>query len=102
VAARRFDPARLPPAASTQLAAGQVSNLHAVYGGIGSRWLVIACAAGAGKSGAAVLLVLAAVRYRGQLADDDRPKVPASVLFTAQGWDPVSEPVEDWLPGQMC
>jgi hypothetical protein len=102
VEARRFDPLPgLPPAGITQLAEGKVSDLHAVYGGIGSGRLVIAGAPGAGKSGAAVLLLLAAVRYREQMADKDRPTVPVPVLFTAQGWDPVNEPLRDWLAGQM-
>ena len=76
---------------------GDIRDLHSLYGGLGSGRLVIAGAPGAGKSGAAVLLVLAALRHREQVADTERPRVPVPVLFTAQDWDPVSQRVQDWL-----
>ena len=59
--------------------------------------LVIAGAPGAGKSGAAVLLILAALAHREQVAEADRPGVPVPGMFTLHGWDPVSQPVQDWL-----
>jgi hypothetical protein len=59
VGSRRFEPLPgLAPAGETLLAAGQITDLHAVYGGLGSGRLVITGAPGSGKSGAAVLLVL--------------------------------------------
>ncbi len=95
---QRFAPLPgLALAGEAQLASGQVSDLHAVYGGLGSGRLVIAGAAGSGKSGAAVLLVLAALKHREQLSSQDRPKVPVPVLFTVQDWDPRRQPVADWL-----
>lgn len=99
-AARRFDPLPgLPPITSVESGTGQISELHALYGGLGSGRLVIAGAPGAGKTGAAVLLVLAALRCREQAASEaDRQKIPVPVLLTARDWH---EPAGDWLAGQM-
>lgn len=88
-------------ARETRLAAGQITDLHAVYGGLGSGRLVIAGAAGSGKSGAAVLLVLAALKHREQVTEQDRPRVPVPVLFTVQDWDPRCQPVRDWLAQRL-
>ena len=49
-----------------QLRKGGLRDLHAVYGGLGSGRMVIVGAPGSGKSGAAVLLILAALGYREQ------------------------------------
>ena len=80
-----------------QLAAGQLDDLHAVYGGLRSGRLVIAGPPGAGKSSAAVLLVLAALKHRDRVSAEDRAKVPVPVLFTAQDWDPRRQHLEGWL-----
>jgi hypothetical protein len=99
---RRFAP--LPGLTATgeaQLAAGQIGDLHAVYGGLGSGRLVVAGAPGSGKTGAAVLLVLAALRHRDRVGAEDRVKVPVTVLVTAQDWDPRRQPVREWLTGRL-
>ncbi len=102
VGSRRFEPLPgLAPAGETQLATGQISDLHAVYGGLGSGRLVIAGAPGSGKTGAAVMLVLAALKYRDQVSAEDRPKVPVPLLFTAQGWEPSRQPVSAWLTARL-
>ena len=94
----RFPPLPgLPAVASQRLRAGQISDLHAVYGGLGSGRLLIAGAPGSGKSGAAVLLVLAAIKHREQVPDEVRPQVPVPVIFTMDGWDPNEQRVQDWL-----
>jgi hypothetical protein len=96
--ARRFGP--LPGTTlvtAAQLAKGDISDLHRLYAGLGSGRLVIAGAPGSGKSGAAVLLILAALAHREQVADADRPRVPVPVMFTLHGWDPIAQPVQDWL-----
>ena len=67
---------------------GRLEDLHAVYGGLGSGRLVIIGGPGSGKSGAAVLLVLAALKHRAQMPEPDRQLVPVPVLFTLHGWDP--------------
>ena len=97
-AARRFGP--LPGmtlVTAAQLAKGNISDLHRLYAGLGSGRLVIAGAPGSGKSGAAVLLILAALAHREQVPETDRPRVPVPVMFTMHGWDPIARPVQDWL-----
>ena len=97
-AARRFGPlSGMTLVTETQLAKGDIGQLHRLYGGLGSGRLVISGAPGSGKSGAAVLLILAALAYREQMAEADRPGVPVPVMFTLHGWDPVAQPVQDWL-----
>ena len=76
-------------------------ELHAVYGGLGSGRLVIVGAPGSGKSGAAVLLVLAALKHREQVPEKDRPRVPVPVMFTMHGWDPNTQRVQDWLAARL-
>ena len=99
---RRFPPlAGLTPIREAQLAAGQIDDLHAVYGGLRSGRLVIAGAPGSGKSSAAVLLVLTALRYRDRVRAGDRVKVPVPVLLTVQDWDPRREPLREWLIGRL-
>ena len=58
---------------------------------------MIAGPPGAGKSSAAVLLVLAALKHRDRVSAEDRAKVPVPVLFTAQDWDPRRQHLEEWL-----
>jgi hypothetical protein len=110
VGSQRFAPLpRLAPTSEAQLAEGQIADLHAVYGGLGSGRLVVAGPWGAGKSAAGVLLVLAALDYReklskdGRVSKDELAKVPVPVLFTGPGqdWDPRRQPVSDWLTGRM-
>jgi hypothetical protein len=101
-ASHRFAP--LPGLAQTSeadLTAGQIGELPKVYGGLGSGRLVIAGPPGAGKTGAAVLLVLAALQYREQVPVPERAKVPVPVLFTAHDWDPRRQPVGSWLTGRL-
>jgi hypothetical protein len=100
VAARRFDPLPgLPAVQDVAAGTGQISGLHALYGGLGSGRLVIAGPPGAGKSGAAVLLILAALQYREQsISETDRHSIPVPVLLTASDW---KEPVADWLAAQL-
>jgi hypothetical protein len=99
---RRFDPLPgLGRVGESQLAEGMLSDLHAVYGGLGSGRLVIAGAAGSGKSGAAVLLVLAALRHREEVQADKRARVPVPLLFTVQDWDPIRQRLAGWIVAQL-
>jgi hypothetical protein len=102
VASRRFEPLPgVPSVDEAQLADGQIEDLHAVYAGLRSGRLVIAGPAGSGKSGAAVLLLLAALRHREQVGDADRPRVPVPLLFTTYDWDPATKQIGEWLAEQL-
>jgi hypothetical protein len=63
--------------------------------------MMIVGAPGAGKSGAAVLLVLAALRHRDSVPHTERAEVPVPVLFTPHDWNPKTQPVRDWLVSQL-
>ncbi|MGH3900029.1 MAG: hypothetical protein ACRDTA_17675 [Pseudonocardiaceae bacterium] len=84
------------------LAGGQRSQLFAVYGGIASGRVVVVGAPGAGKSGAAILLLLDALAHRDRIDDTQRARVPVPVLFTVHGWDPASCSVQDWLSARLA
>jgi hypothetical protein len=102
VGSARFAPLPgLEAVRATALRAGGLDDLHAVYGGLGSGRLVIVGAPGSGKSGAAVLLLLAALRYRDELPEVSRPQVPVPVIFTLHGWDPAAQRAEDWLAARL-
>ena len=102
VASTRFAPLPgLTAAREQRLQEGQVSELHEVYGGLGSGRLIIVGAPGAGKSSAAVLLILAALRYRRSLPEDARSEVPVPVMFTLHGWDPGTQRAPDWLAERL-
>jgi hypothetical protein len=102
VEARQLPP--LPgvsPTSPRQLRGGGLRDLHAVYGGLGSGRLVIIGEPGSGKTGAAVLLVLAALEHRQQVPSPERQLVPVPVIFTLHGWDPNTERVADWLAARL-
>lgn len=82
-----------------QLSGGSLGELHSVYGGLDSGRIVIHGAPGAGKSGAAILLLLDALKHRsGIRTSEERSMVPVPVLVTVHGWNP-SEILSftDWL-----
>lgn len=81
-------------------AGGGRTELFAVYAGIDSGRIVVVGAPGAGKSGAAVLLVLDALTHREGVDDAARAQVP--VLFTAHGWDPHTRSAQDWLSARLA
>lgn len=102
VGSKRFEPLPgLQEMSLQHLQVGDIHDLHAVYGGLGSGRLVIAGAPGSGKSGAAVLLVLAALRYREHAPENERAKLPVPVIFTLNGWDPEGEQFQDWLIARL-
>ena len=102
VASTRFAPLPgLAAAGERRLQAGQVSELYEVYGGLGSGRLVIAGGPGSGKSSAAVLLILAALRHRRSVPAQARPGVPVPVMFTLHGWDPSTHRVRDWMAERL-
>ncbi|WP_158226861.1 NACHT domain-containing protein [Amycolatopsis vastitatis] len=82
-----------------QLREGTHRTLHRVYGGLASGRLILAGGAGSGKTSAAVLLLLDALRYREQSVN--RAAIPVPVLFTLQDWDPTTTPLQEWLTTKL-
>jgi hypothetical protein len=102
VASTRFAPLPGVAAAGEQrLQEGRVSELHEVYGGLGSGRLMIVGGPGSGKSSAAVLLILAALHHRRSVSGKVRPAVPVPVVFTLHGWDPRAQQARDWLAERL-
>jgi hypothetical protein len=101
-AGRQFPPLPgLSLVGKRQLRGGNLQDLHALYGGLGSGRIVIAGPPGSGKSSAAILLLLAALKHREQVPADDRALVPVPVIFTMHGWDPATQRVEPWLADRL-
>jgi hypothetical protein len=105
----------IPPAAGTgppalpdlgrlskPLPAGMVSRIHdEVYARLPYGRLVILGGPGSGKTGAMILLLLAALDYRAALPVDHRARVPVPVWLTLGGWDPVTTSLQDWAVATM-
>ncbi|HEU4347735.1 MAG TPA: hypothetical protein VFR35_08100 [Actinoplanes sp.] len=98
-------PRALPDPASTQdpggtarvLASGVVTRLHdEVYARLPHGRLVLLGDAGAGKTSAMILLVLAALHYRDAVPEPQRGQVPVPVWLTLGGWAPTSTSLRDW------
>ncbi|MFI9008330.1 hypothetical protein ACIGNX_13985 [Actinosynnema sp. NPDC053489] len=84
------------------ISSGTRQNLHAIYGGLPSGRLMIVGGPGAGKSSAAVLLMLDALRYREQATSDvHRRQIPVPVMFTLRSWDPNTTSLRDWLTAKL-
>ena len=102
VGSTRFSPLPgLKPVGERDIQEGDITALHAVYGGLRSGRLVVAGPPGSGKSGAVVLLILEALRYRKHAKEAQRSLVPVPVLFTLHGWNPDNQSLEEWLAGRL-
>ncbi|MFH8371150.1 hypothetical protein [Streptomyces sp. NPDC018031] len=84
-----------------QLRGGHLPDLLPLYGGLDSGRLVLVGGAGAGKTAAAIRLLLDLVDHRGRLEEDDRAVVPVPVLLTLQGWEVETQPFTHWLVRQV-
>jgi len=84
------------------LESGVVARLHdEVYARLPHGRLVLTGGAGAGKTGAMILLLLAALANRASLPADQRARVPVPVWLTLGGWDPVTAPLQEWAVATM-
>lgn len=92
----------LPVVTALMVAEGGLRNLFAVYGGLDSGRLIILGSAGAGKSGAAIRLVLDALMHRDGYDDASRARIPVPVMLTLQGWDPQTQTLVSWLTERMA
>lgn len=81
---------------------GGLSELHAVYGGLASGRLLLVGPPAAGKTAAAVLLLLDALVHRAaQPAPADRARVPVPVLLSLDGWNPGEDSAVDWAADRL-
>ncbi|MFD2093125.1 NACHT domain-containing protein [Blastococcus deserti] len=78
---------------------GGLEQLHALYGGLASGRLIVGGGPGSGKTGAAVLLLLRALRHRRDVANADS-QVPVPVIFTPHGWKSDLS-IPEWLAGRL-
>lgn len=107
VAPPRGTPAAFPPLPGArrvhprQLTKGTRAGLHRLYSGLASGRLIIVGKPGAGKSSAAILLLLDALRYREQCPPEDRLQIPVPVLFTLHTWNPLTTPLDEWLAAKL-
>ena len=84
------------------LSSGVVTRLHGeVYARLPHGRLVLIGGAGAGKTGAMILLLLAALEWRSSLPDDERARVPVPVWLTLGGWNPVTDSLRAWSVAAM-
>lgn len=79
------------------LESGVVTRLHdEVYARLPHGRLVLLGGPGAGKTGAMILLLLAALEHRISVSSDKRAQVPVPVWLTLGSWDPVTMTLRQW------
>ncbi|WP_062649114.1 hypothetical protein [Streptomyces maremycinicus] len=81
---------------------GGAAELHGVYGGLASGRLLLVGPPAAGKTAAAVLLLLDALAHRAARATPaDRARVPVPVLLSLDGWEPAEDTAVDWAADRL-
>jgi hypothetical protein len=84
------------------LEAGVVTRLHEeLYRTLSHGRLVLLGEPGAGKTGAMILLLLAALEYRRSVDKAQRGQVPVPVLLTLGSWDPATQMLHQWAAATM-
>jgi hypothetical protein len=84
------------------LESGVVTHLHdEVYARLPHGRLILIGGPGAGKTGAMILLVLAALDRRSSLGREQRAKVPVPVWLSLGGWNPDTTSLKKWAVATM-
>jgi hypothetical protein len=84
------------------LEAGVVTRLHKeVYDKLPHGRLVLLGGPGAGKTGAMILLLLAALDHRHSTPKAQRSEIPVPVWLTLGGWDPGTQTLHQWAAATM-
>jgi hypothetical protein len=84
------------------LNSGVVTRLHdEVYARLHHGRLVLIGDPGAGKTGAMMLLLLEALRFRQQMPESARSGVPVPVWLTLGSWDPNAQNLRDWVTATL-
>ncbi|MER6733731.1 hypothetical protein [Streptomyces puniciscabiei] len=98
----RFTPLPgLPPVTRESLrAGGGLAELHQLYGGLASGRLLLVGPPAAGKTAAAVLLLLTALAHRAA-SPADRARIPVPVLLSLNGWDPTRQKAAEWAADRL-
>lgn len=88
--------------AGVLLEAGVVTRLHEeLYCKLPHGRLVLLGEPGAGKTGAMILLLLAALEHRHSVPETQRGEVPVPVWLTLGGWDPTTQTLHQWAAATM-
>lgn len=80
---------------------GGLRELHEVYGGLASGRMLLIGPPAAGKTAAAVLLLLEALAHREAAGPQDRARIPVPVLLNLEGWPPARQSIADWAAERL-
>ncbi|GAB3938800.1 hypothetical protein GCM10027614_19600 [Micromonospora vulcania] len=84
-----------------ELDSGTLADLLQVYGGVASGRVVLLGNAGAGKTSAALHLVLSALNHRSLLDPTDRARTPVPVILGLHGWNPGHQDFLSWATSEL-
>lgn len=91
-----------PDPPSVLLDAGVVTRLHdELYRKLPHGRLVLLGGPGAGKTGAMILLLLAALEHRHHVPETQLGQVPVPVWLTLGGWNPTTQTLHQWATATM-
>jgi hypothetical protein len=84
------------------LVRGVVNELHDdLYAQLPYGRLVLIGGPGAGKTGAMILLLLAALEHRVSMPHEQQDQIPVPVWLTLGGWDPAAQSLRQWAAATM-